>query len=125
VNDPVAVNQALREEIEMATDRFFSPELRTVLSNRMRDAAISIRARKGDARATDVLAVARAMREAGLITSPPREIPFLVAFFQKGVSVLAQQGGGSLRVPIPAPPPDAAPATEAPAAAQTEAPAEG
>jgi hypothetical protein len=66
----------------------------------MRDAAISIRARKGDSRATEVLAVARAVREAGLITSPPREIPFLVAFVQKGIGALAQQGGGSLRIPM-------------------------
>jgi hypothetical protein len=66
----------------------------------MRDAAVSVRVRKGDARATDVLAVARAVREAGLITSPPREIPFLVGFLQKGIGALAQQGGGSLRIPV-------------------------
>src|SRR6185295_1076119 len=46
--DADRVNQALREEIEAATDRFFSPEVRTVLESRMRDAAISVRARKGD-----------------------------------------------------------------------------
>lgn len=102
-SDPQLVNTALREEMESATDRFFSPEVRNVIATRMKDAAISIRARKGNARATDVLAVARAVREAGLITSPPREIPFLVAFMQKGISLLAHQGGGSLRIPMAAP----------------------
>jgi hypothetical protein len=98
IKEPEKVNEALREEIDAATDRFFSPEAREVVANRMRDAAISIRARRGDERATDVLATARAVREAGLITSPPREIPFLVTFFQKAIGFLAQQG--ALRVPV-------------------------
>jgi len=38
--------------------------------------------------------------EAGLITSPPREIAFLVAFFQKALSWMAQQSGGELRLPV-------------------------
>ncbi|MDI1443011.1 hypothetical protein QHF85_03170, partial [Polyangium sp. 6x1] len=100
VRDPQAVNEALREEIMAATDRFFSPEARAIVATRMRDAAISVRARKGNDRAADVLAIARAVKEAGLITSPPNEIPFLVGFFQKGISVLAHQGGGSLRIPV-------------------------
>jgi hypothetical protein len=101
-DDPEKVNAALREEMEAATDRCFSPELRAVVVNRMRDAAISVRSRRGDDRARDVLAVALAVREAGLITSPPREIPFLVGFFQKALGIMAQQGGGQLRVPLPA-----------------------
>lgn len=111
--DPEQVNVALREEIELATDRFFSPEVRAQLAARMRSSAVSLRARKGDAAATAALAVARAAKEAGLITAPPREIPFLAAFFQKALGVLAQQGGGQLRVPVPAgagPRPGAAPA---------------
>jgi hypothetical protein len=100
LKDSGRVSAALDEEILSATDRFFSPDVRNLVSGRMRDAAISVRARKGDARAADVLAVARAVREAGLITSPPREIPFLVAFVQKGIGALAQQGGGSLRIPM-------------------------
>ena len=111
-SDPQLVNTALREEMESSTDRFFSPEVRNVIANRMTDAAISVRARKGSARASDVLAVARAVREAGLITAPPREIPFLVAFMQKGISLMAHQGGGSLRIPMAAP----APEQQAPAA---------
>lgn len=98
VKEPEKVNEALREEIDNATDRFFSPEVRTVIAARMRDSAISIRTRRGDERAADVLGAAKAVVEAGLITSAPREIPFLVAFFQKAVGVLAQQGG--LRVPV-------------------------
>jgi butyrate kinase len=105
----------LREEMEASTDRFFSPEVRNVVASRMVDAAISIRARKGAERATDVLAVARAVKEAGLITAPPREIPFLVAFMQKGISIMAHQGGGSLRIPMAAPQaaPPAPPADDA------------
>ncbi|HTN90675.1 MAG TPA: hypothetical protein VL242_43675, partial [Sorangium sp.] len=102
VRDPQLVNTALREEVELATDRFFSPEVRGQLATRMRSSAVSLRARKGDAAATTALAVARAVKEAGLITAPPREIPFLAAFFQKALGVLAQQGGGQLRVPVPA-----------------------
>jgi hypothetical protein len=105
VQDPQRANAGLEEEIRLATDRFFSPEVRVVVAARMRDVAISIRTRKGDEQASLLLAVARAVREAGLITSPPQEIPFLVAFFQKGISYLWQQGGGSLRIPIAAPPP--------------------
>lgn len=101
LRDPAKVNAAMSEEISAATDRFFSPEVRGVLASRIRDSAISLRARKGDAAATAALAVARAIREAGLITSPPREIPFLTAFFHKAIAMLAQQGGGQLRIPVP------------------------
>ena len=100
VSDPNAVGVALQEESAAATDRFFSPEVREVVATRLRDVAISVRARKGDARAAEVLAVARAVREAGLITAPPREIPFLLGFFERGLAVLAQQAGGQLRVPV-------------------------
>jgi hypothetical protein len=92
---------ALAEEIAAATDRYFSPEVRGLLVSRIRDAAISIRSRKGDRAASDVLAVARAISEAGLITSPPRDIPFLKQFFEIGLRAIAQQTGGELRVPIP------------------------
>lgn len=100
--EPDAVAPLLREVMDDAADRFFSPEVRNVIASRMKDAAVSVRARKGDDRATEVLATARAVREAGLITSPPREVGFLVGMFQKAVGALLQQGGGSLRVPVPA-----------------------
>jgi hypothetical protein len=104
LSDSARVDEAMSEEIAAATDRFFTPEVRAIVARRMRDAAVSVRARKGDERATDVLAVARAVTEAGLITSPPRDIPFLVAYFQKAIGWLAHQGGGSLRIPVPAQP---------------------
>ncbi|MEJ7729093.1 MAG: hypothetical protein WKG00_07755 [Polyangiaceae bacterium] len=103
LKDPEKVNAALGEEISAATDRFFSPEMREEMARRMRDSAISVRARRGDEVACEVLATARAVREAGLITAPPRDIGFLSAFFQKAIGVLAQQGGGSLRIPVPGP----------------------
>jgi hypothetical protein len=98
--DSAKVDEALREEMKAATDRFFSPEMRAEIARRMRDAAITIRSRAGDARAREVLLAARAVEKAGLITSPPSELEFLRAFFQKGVALLAQQGGGQLRVPV-------------------------
>ncbi len=110
--DQEVVDAALREETEAATDRYFEPQVREQLAARMRDSAISVRARKGDERALDVLAVARAIKDAGLITSPPREIPFLLLFFQKALSALARMGGGKLTVPrSPQPAPAPAPST--------------
>jgi hypothetical protein len=103
--DQERVQASLREEIDLAADRFFTPEVRSVLAARMRDSAISLRARRGDAAAQQALAVARAVKEAGLITSPPHEIPFLTAFFNKALAVMAQQGGGQLRIPVAGPPP--------------------
>jgi hypothetical protein len=100
MNDANLVETVLREEKEAATDRCFTPEVRDVVAARLRDVAISVRARRGDRAASDVLAVARAIKEAGLITSPPREIPFLVAFFDKGLDMLARQTGGRLSVPV-------------------------
>lgn len=98
--DPKVVDEALREEVGAATDRFFSPELRTELAERMRGSAISVRARSGDEAAKRILALAKAIREAGLITSPPSDIPFLLSFFQKAVAMMARQGKGQLRVPV-------------------------
>jgi hypothetical protein len=112
VSDPDKVNEALREEIDAATDRFFSPEVRDIVARRLSDAAISVRSRKGQDRAIEVLSVARAIREAGLITAPPREIPFLTGFFQKALGILAQQSGGQLRVPVAAGTPGSAPAEQ-------------
>jgi len=63
----------------------------------MRGSAISVRSRSGDDQALRVLAVAKAVRDAGLVTSPPSDLPFLLSFFQKGVAMLVEQG--QLRVP--------------------------
>ena len=103
VGDAAKVDEALREEIDAATDRFFSPEVRAIVARRLTDAALSVRSRKGEGGAVAVLSVARGIRDAGLITAPPREIPFLTGFFNKALSILAQQGGGQLRVPVAAP----------------------
>ncbi len=100
ISDPVQVNQILREEMDAAADRFFSPEVREIIERRMKDSTISLRSKRGAQRAQAALTVAKAIREAGLITSPPREIPFLVTFFQKALAIMVQQGGGQLRVPM-------------------------
>ena len=52
------------EEITAATDRFFTPDVRERLAERMRDAAISVYARAGRDRALDVLATAEAATRA-------------------------------------------------------------
>jgi len=98
--DPEKVSKGLDEEVKNATDRYFSPEVRSVVAGRLRDAALSIRARAGEDRAKEVVATARAIESAGLITSPPRDVAFLSAFFQKAVATLLQQGRGSLRIPV-------------------------
>ena len=66
----------------------------------MKDSALSIVAREGENRALDVVATLRAIENRGLITDPPREVPFLRAFFDKAIAVLAAQGGGQLRIPV-------------------------
>jgi hypothetical protein len=121
-SDQELVNRTLEEEVAAATDRYFTPEARALLSNRLRDTAISVRARAGDDAARALLALAKAIREAGLITSPPRDIPFLTIFFRKAIGVLASQAGGRLNIPVPAPPP-ATVADQGEAAADDKAPA--
>ena len=79
------------QAIDSATDRFFTPEYRVVFAERLRDAAISVYARAGRERALDVLAVVEAVKRAGLITSPPSEVPFLTAFFRKALSYVWSQ----------------------------------
>ncbi|MBL8742487.1 MAG: hypothetical protein JNK04_15365 [Myxococcales bacterium] len=98
--DPTKVDEILKEEVKLAADRYFTPEQRALLSRRMRDIAITIRQRAGEARAKDVLRAAKAIENAGLISSPPSDIEFLRFFFQKGIAFRAQQGGGQLRVPV-------------------------
>lgn len=98
-NDPQKAGELLREEVLAAVDRFFASDARDRVVDRLRDVALSIRARKGDEAAKTVLGVAKAVKSAGLITQPPREIPFLVGLFDRAVSVLAQNG--QLRIPSP------------------------
>ena len=98
------VNAAFAAEIDAATDRFFTPEVREKLAGRMRDAAISVYVRAGRERALDVLATAEAAKRAGLITAPPSEVPFLKNFFNKALALVAASQGGKLNIPIAAPP---------------------
>lgn len=100
------INALFGEEITAATDRFFTPDVRERLAERMRDAAISVYARAGRERAIDVLATAEAAKRAGLITSPPSEVPFLKNFFNKALALVAASQGGKLNIPISAPRPE-------------------
>lgn len=98
-------DQVMSNALDELTDRFFSPELRQQLAATMKDAAISVLARAGKERAATVLSVANAVVAAGLVTQPPHEIPFLRAFFQKAIAVLAAQNNGQISIPVRAPQP--------------------
>jgi hypothetical protein len=96
------IDPILREQVAAATDRYFTPERRTVLANRMQDSALSVLDRLGDEAGRHVAAVIHTIRGAGLITNPPSDVKFLTGFFDKGLTLVAAQQGGRLRVPIPA-----------------------
>lgn len=98
--DQGKIEEAISAEVAAATDRYFTPELREVIANRMKDCAISVHRRAGAKRAAEVLAVAEAIRNAGLVTSPPQEIVFLRSMFSKALAVLAARSGGQLQVPL-------------------------
>lgn len=104
-----ALRDILSEQIAAATDRYFTPERRARLVLALKDAALSVLAREGEEKALALAALAKVAAEAGLITNPPREIPFLRGYFEKAVSVLAMQNQGRLRIPMP-PPVEQAPA---------------
>lgn len=104
--DPEAMTAKLEDELSAATDRYFSPERRAALVRAMRDSALSVLGREGETRALEVAATMKVIESAGLITDPPRDIPFLRGFFEKAVSLLLAQGGGKLRVPVPNKPAD-------------------
>jgi len=103
------IDGAVSGAIDAATDRFFAPDIRERLAVWMKDSAISLLARAGRERAAEVIAIAGAIETAGLITSPPHEIPFLRGFFQKALAMLAAQSEGELSIPVP-PGPSAEPA---------------
>jgi hypothetical protein len=98
--EPDAVRKHLAEEVAAATDRFFSPELREELLGRMKDAALSVLSRD-EQQALLVVATMKAVASAGLVTDPPRDIPFLRGFFDKAVGMLIAQNGGRLKIPVP------------------------
>jgi hypothetical protein len=98
--DPKVVQERLTEEVRAATDRYFTPERRADVIRLMKDSALSVLARDGRARALEIVATIGAIERCGLITDPPSEVPFLRAYFDKAIAVLAAQGGGQLRVPV-------------------------
>lgn len=101
------MTRLMREAILSATDRYFSPEERARLTEAMKDAALGVLDRNGPSRVREVVATIQAIEQCGLITNPPREVPFLRAFFEKATQVLMAQNGGQLRIPIPRPQADA------------------
>src|SRR5262249_17702555 len=105
--DREKVDEAIGAQISAATDRFFIPEARAAVAEMMKDSAISVLAPAGRQRAADVVAPAWAVLAAGLVTSPPSDIPFLRGFFQKALAILAARSGGQLPVPMAGPPPAA------------------
>jgi hypothetical protein len=96
-----ALRQALTDQIAAATDRYFTPERRAGLVQQLKDSAISVLAREGEERALSIAALTKVIAEAGLITNPPREIPFLRGYFEKAVSLVAMQNQGRIRIPVP------------------------
>jgi hypothetical protein len=98
---PEALREALSEQIAAATDRYFTPERRAQLVVALKDAALSALPREGEEIGLQLSALAKVSAEAGLITNPPREIPFLRGYFEKAVSLLAMQNQGRIRIPVP------------------------
>ncbi len=97
--EPGVVTEHLKAEAEAATDRFFTPEFRVELVRRMKDSALSALGREGEHRALEISAAMKVIEKCGLVTNPPREVPFLKAFFDKAVALMIAQGGGKLRIP--------------------------
>jgi len=97
------LQKKLEEEVVAATDRYFTPERREILSRVMKDSALSVLAREGEVRTLEVVATMKNIRDAGLITNPPHEVGFLRGFFDKAISAMAYQDGGRLRIPMPRP----------------------
>lgn len=98
--DTALVQKAIEEAIDAATDRYFVPERRAGLVRLMKDCALSVLATQGELRALEVVATIRRIEAAGLITDPPRDVPFLRMFFEKAIATLVMQTGGQLRIPV-------------------------
>lgn len=99
------VTELLKQEMLLSTDRYFTPDLRQELISWMKDAGISVLAREGEQTALKVAATIQVINNCGLVTNPPREVPFLCAFFEKAISVMMAQRGGKLDIPVPRPAP--------------------
>jgi hypothetical protein len=123
--DESVFKPVLEEQIDQATDRYFSPQRRATLASAMKDSALSVLSRDGEESALEVVGTMKIMEQAGLITDPPHEIPFLRGFFEKAINLLLIQGNGRLRIPMrgarPGEAPNAEPASgEAPSSAREE-----
>jgi hypothetical protein len=114
--EPGVVTELLRAEADSATDRFFSPDVRDELLLRMKDSALSVLAREGEQRALEVVAAMKAVAKCGLVTDPPRDVPFLKAFFDKAIAMMIAEGGGRIRIPVTGKPAEAPPPAEEAAA---------
>jgi hypothetical protein len=101
------IQEKFQNEVLAATDRYFTPEVRQELVRTMKDAALSVLTRLGEANALEVVATMKMIENAGLITDPPRDIGFLRGFFDKALSLLLAQNGGRLRIPVSGMPADA------------------
>lgn len=99
--DQAKVSELLRTEMLAATDRLFTPEQRTILAAWMRDAGISLVARGGEELGMKLAATIQCIESAGLVTDPPRDVPFLRAFFEKAIQLTMARNGGRLNIPIP------------------------
>lgn len=99
--DQDRVSELLKQEMLAATDRTFTPELRADLVKWMKDAGVSLVAREGEAWGLKLAATIQCIESAGLVTDPPRDVPFLRAFFEKAIGLLMAQNGGKLNIPIP------------------------
>jgi hypothetical protein len=95
------IDAVIREQVIAATDRYFTPERRELVADRMQDCGLSVLGRLGRDAARHVAAVIRVIRGAGLITNPPSNVRFLTAYFDKALAIIVAQDGGRLRVPLP------------------------
>jgi hypothetical protein len=98
--DPNEMQEKVQAELLAATDRYFTPERRAQLVRAMKDSAYSVFQRDGESKALEVVALMNTIENAGLITDPPQEIPFLRGMFEKAISIMLAQGNGSLRIPV-------------------------
>lgn len=111
--DPAQLREKIDAEIVSSTDRYFSPQRREELVRAMKDSALSVLAREGEQRALEIAATITSIQNRGLITDAPHELGFLRGFFEKAVSLMVAQGGGSLSIPVRARPPEATDTGEA------------
>jgi hypothetical protein len=86
--DRAATEAKVIAMIDRATDAYFTPELRTKIALRMKDAAISLLARGETARAADLIVTARATAATDA-PLPARDLPFLRGLFEKAFGLAA------------------------------------